>query len=132
MKRLLTMVLTTLAVLLVSAQAMAATCSVSEFSALVTDFGGNPIQIPKVNGSGPTTQTVSATTPTAVSNAFASGARFLWIYCDEVMHFQLGTSPATGLTTGDMRIPAGGFWIGLPNEVALGTLKIAFCDADCS
>lgn len=110
----------------------AATCSVSEFSTLVTEFSGRSIQIPMVISPSPTTQTVTATTPTAVTNAFASGARFLWIYCDEVMHMQLGVTPATGLTVGDFRIPSGGFWIGLSRiDANLGTLKIAFCDADC-
>jgi len=51
---------------------------------------------------------------------------------DEVMHMQLGTSPATGLNTFDFRIPAGGFWIGVSTgDINLGSLKIAFCDADC-
>ncbi len=128
MKRL---ILVALLALLPLSQGLAATCSVSEFTSLITDRGGHAISIPLV--SEPTTQTVTATTPTAVSSAFVDSTRYLWIYCDEVMHMQLGTDPATGLTTGDFRIPAGGFWIGLrTTDVGLGTLKIAFCDADCS
>lgn len=114
-------------------QANAATCSVSEFTTLITDFGGETIDIPLVLSPGPTTQTVTATAPAALTNPFQTSTRFLWIYCDEVMHIQLGTSPATGLTTGDFRIPAGGFWIGVAEgEVNDGTLNIAFCDADCT
>lgn len=131
MKR--TLMATLAATLLATSQAFAATCSVSEFSSLITDFGGSPINIPMVLSPGPTTQTVTATTPTEVSSAFQTGTRFLWVYCDEVMHIQLGATPATGLTTGDFRIPSGGFWIGVAQtEVQLGTLKIAFCDADCT
>ena len=114
-------------------QAWAASCSVSEFSSLISDFGGKTIQIVMVPTPSPITQVVTPTVPAAVSNAFASGTRFLWIYCDEVVHMQLGTSPATGLTSSDFRIPSGGFWIGLPSaEANLGTLKIAFCDIDCA
>lgn len=130
MKRLIVSLLLLLAA---TSQSWAATCSVSEFTSLITDVGGKPIQVPMVPSPTPTTQTVTATAPTAVTNAFQTGTRFLWIYCDEVMHIQLGTNPETGLTTGDFRIPAGGFWVGLPErEVDLGTLKIAFCDADCT
>ncbi len=130
MKRLIA---TTILLLAMSAPAWAATCSVSEFKDLVTESKGKTIQVAMMSITSPVTQTVSATTATAVSSAFTDTTRFLWIYCDEVMHIQIGTSPATGLTTGDMRIPAGGFWIGVPGKAArLGTLKIAFCDADCS
>lgn len=118
--------------LLFSANLWAATCSVSEFDTLVTDSSGRVLQVPIFAGLSPTTQTVTATTPTAVSNGFGVSTRFLWIYCDEVMHIQVGTAPATGLTTDDMRIPSGGFWLGLvPTAVDDGDLKIAFCDADC-
>ena len=129
MKRFVCIVLALAAIF--SGPVTAATCSVSEFSSVITTFSGENIQIAKPVSPSPITQTVTATTPTALSNAFASGARFIWIYCDEVMHIQFGETPTTGLTTGDMRIPAGGFWIGLPNEVGLGTLKLALCDADC-
>ncbi len=118
--------------LLLAAPAMAATCSVSEFSVLVRDFSGYKLNIAKPLMPGPVTQTVTATTPTALTNPFSSGALFIWIYCDEVMHIQFDTTDATsGLTTNDMRIPAGGFWIGLPSEVSTGTLELALCDADC-
>jgi len=111
----------------------AADCSVSEFSSLITDFGGTPVQIALVPSPSPTTQILSATTATAVTNPFSSGTRFLWINCDEVMHIQVGTTPATGLSTNDFRIPPGGFWIGLRlGDVNDGTLKIAFCDIDCA
>jgi len=114
--------------------ALAASCSVSEFSAVVkTASGSDNIQVGLMGSPSPVTQLVTATTPTAATNAFADTARFVWVYCDEVMHVQIGTAPATGLTTGDLRIPAGGFWIGLPAFAAsLGTLKIAFCDIDCT
>lgn len=121
------------AALLLGAPAWSATCSVSEFDTLIVDANSRPVQIPLVSSPSPTTQAVTATTATAVTNAFAATTRFLWVYCDEVMHMQLGVTPATGLTTGDFRIPAGGFWIGLVrSEVEDGTLKIALCDADCA
>ena len=118
--------------LLAMPYAYAATCSVSEFRDMSTLSGGQFTAIPSITSPGPTTQTVTATTPVAVTNAFASGTRFLWINCNEVMHLQLGATPATGLTIGHMRIPANGFWLGLvARDVEPGTLKIAFCDVDC-
>lgn len=123
----------TAALLLSLSPAFAATCSVSEFRDVATLSGGQTMQIAKMTAPGPTTQTVTATSATAVTNAFAGGTRYLWVYCDEVMHMRLGTTPTTGLTTGNFRIPAGGFWIGLePADVSPGTLKIALCDADCA
>jgi len=131
MKRLI--LSTLLLALLPLSQALAATCSVSEFTSLITDLGGNRINIPLVTAPTPRTQVVTATAPAAIASAFTSSTRYLWIYCDEVMHMQLGTSPTTGLTTSDFRIPAGGFWVGLSNnDVREGTLRVAFCDADCS
>ena len=127
---------------LTCSQAMAASCWVSEFSALITDVSGRPIPIGQVNLASPTTQAVTATAPAAVTNAFSSGTRYLWVYCDEYVFYQFGTTPTTGMATAQgngtlMPIPAGGFWLDVPEGLAggalnAGTLKIALCDADCS
>lgn len=130
MKRFLAVIILALATM---SQTWAADCSVSEFNTLVMERSGQRLQIALMPITSPVTQIVTATTATAVASAFADTTRFLWIYCDEVMHIQIGTAPATGLTTGDFRIPSGGFWIGVPARAArLGTLKIAFCDIDCA
>lgn len=123
---------------LMTTPSWAASCWVSEFTSVVTDLGGHAVQIPRIASGGPVTQTATPTTPVALTNAFQSSTRWIWIYCDEVVFYQLGTVPTTGMATAHgngtlMAIPAGGFWLGLFRaEVDLGTLKIAFCDADCS
>jgi hypothetical protein len=110
--------------------AWSATCTVTELRSLVTDANGRIVEVALFSSvTPPTTQLVTYTTATAITNAFQLDTRFLMLNCSASAHFQLGTTPATGLTTADPRLSEGTTYIGVvPTEAALGTLKIAFYD----
>lgn len=132
MKRLFIMIA---ALFLTAGQAWAASCSVTEFDILPVDGANRVIMIPLLYSGGNTTQVdASITIAEAITNPLGVNTRYVWIYCDEIVHVLFGVDPELILTVATgMRISDGGFWFGVPSgPVKLGTLEVALCDVDCT
>lgn len=127
--------ITIAALLLTAGQAWSASCQVVEFDILPIDAASRVMMIPLSYSGGNTTQVdTSITIAEDITDPMGVNTRYVWIFCDEIVHVLFGISPAASLTveTG-MRIPDGGFWFGLPAGPAkLGTLEVALCDVDCT
>jgi hypothetical protein len=100
---------------------------VAEYENMVVDANGR--EVPVAQEPSITVQNITSVDASTQSAAFSANTRFVLIVCDALVFYSFGVDPTAAAT---------GFYIPADTEISRGvarggtTLKVAFCDSDCS